>query len=65
MEKYSLVLWKKRGKLQDFFFLLCGHPVLWQLTVSTDAQLLRQFTELLFKGGDDNDGDEFPVGTVC
>ena len=27
MEKYSLWLWKKPGKLGEFFLLLCGHPV--------------------------------------
>jgi len=27
MEKYSLWLWKKPGKLgENFFILLCGHP---------------------------------------
>ena len=27
MEKYSLWLWKKSGKLGEFFLLRCGHPV--------------------------------------
>ena len=47
----------------NFFPLLCGHPMVWQPTVSAEAQLLRQFRELLFNI--DNDGDEFNVGTVC